>query len=287
MFGYLRMLLAILIVGLSGMGLCLGQDRGPAPIRVLVVTGGHAFDPSFFELFQDHADIQWEHREHTGKTSDAYSVPVAESWDVVVLYDMVQHITESEKTNFLELFEKGKGLVVLHHALASYQQWPLFEEIIGGRYYASAMPELPDGVRLEEGRLVVEFSDIAQLPQRLAEVARTAKEYFEATKNAPAPSTFQHDVRFNLMVVDSPHPVLAGVRSFTILDEIYGRMEAHDNIHPLLVTDQPQSTPIVAWAKAYRDSRVVTIQPGHGPPAFQNPQFRQLIVNAIRWSANQ
>ena len=53
---------------------------------------------------------------------------------MVVLYDMVQNITDAQKAKFLSLFDKGIGLVVLHHALVSYQHWPDFERIIGGRY---------------------------------------------------------------------------------------------------------------------------------------------------------
>ena len=56
------------------------------------------------------------------------------SYAVVVLYDMPKTITEDQKTRFRSLFDKGTGLVVLHHALVSYQDWPDYERVIGGKY---------------------------------------------------------------------------------------------------------------------------------------------------------
>jgi type 1 glutamine amidotransferase len=287
MFGQTRVVLLIVSLALAAAGLCLGQQSGSGPIRVLLVTGGHAFDPSLLQVFEGQPDVRCEHREQGAETSSIYSAPIADAYDAVVLYDMVQQISEQQKKNFLELFEKGRGLIVLHHALASYQDWPLFEDIIGGRYHAPTPPDLPEGVSLEQGRLIVEFSDLEQLRQRFSELVKTANEFFKKMSAGPPPSTFQHDVKFDLKVVDSGHPVLTGVKSFTLLDEIYGRMDVRDGIQPLLVTYHPDSTPVVAWAKTYRNSRIVTIQPGHGPQAFQNPEFRRLLSNAIRWTVHR
>ena len=158
---------------------------------------------------------------------------------MVALYDMVQPITESERKNFVELSENGRGLVVLHHALVSYREWPLFEEIIGGRFHSPAIPEVPVGVLLESGRLIVEFSSVARLPRTLAETARTAKEYSEKTKDQPAPSTFEADVRFDLQAVKSAYPVFAGVNSFTILDGLYGPRNTSFPLCPSMLDSQP------------------------------------------------
>lgn len=287
MFGRVRVILLIVSLALAAAVPCLSQQSGSDPIRVLIVTGGHPFDPSLFQVFEGQPDIRWEHREQGVGASNVYSAPIADAYDAVVLYDMVQQISEPQKKNFLELFDKGRGLIVLHHALASYQNWPLFEDIIGGRYHTPTLPDLPEGVSLEQGRLIVEFSDVEQLRQRFSELVKTANEFFKKTSAGPPPSTFQHDVKFDLKVVDSRHPVLAGVKSFTLLDEVYGRMSIRDDIQPLLATCHPESTPVVAWAKTYRSSRIVTIQPGHGPQAYQSAEFRRLLINAIRWTAQR
>ena len=33
-------------------------------------------------------------------------------------------------------------------------------------------------------------------------------------------------------------------------------------------------------------SPVAYLQPGHGPTAYANPNFRRLLANAIRWAAS-
>lgn len=216
-----------------------------APLRLLVVTGGHSFDKSFFEIFRTHKDKKWEHREHEPKsTSTVYSQPIADSFDVVLLYDMPQKITAEEKQNFLALFDKGVGVVALHHSLCSYQDWDTFGDIIGARMRA-----------IDDGAL-------------------------------PA-FTYKHDVRFLLQRVDGTHPVLEGVSSFTVFDETYGRMFLDSGSQPLLVTGQEGSIPVVAWARKYKQSRVVAIQPGHGPSIFQEAQWLRLLSNAVRWAADQ
>ena len=68
----------------------------------------------------------------------------AKGYDVLVLYDMHQEITEEAKADFLARLKEGTGLVVLHHAIASYQKWPEYARIIGARYYLE--PTVVDGV---------------------------------------------------------------------------------------------------------------------------------------------
>ena len=97
------------------------------------------------------------------------------------------------------------------------------------------------------------------------------------------PYTYKHDVNFELQRVEIDHPVLKGVPSFSVLDETYGRMYYHPDIQPLMVTNHPTSIPIVVWMRAYKNSRLVMIQPGHGPQIFGNPDFGRLIANTVAW----
>ena len=72
---------------------------------------------------------------------------------MLVLYDMVRHITEKQKAALLTQLDRGVGLVVLHHALVSYPEWPEYERIIGGRY-TEPDPDKPGTVteQVEIGR---------------------------------------------------------------------------------------------------------------------------------------
>jgi hypothetical protein len=84
-------------------------------------------------------------------------------------------------------------------------------------------------------------------------------------------------------VADPNHPVTRGLSDFTILDETYGGFEVKPGSHILLTTEEPTSTRNIAWVKEYGRSRVVYIQLGHDHHAYENPNFRKLLAQAIRW----
>ena len=113
-----------------------------AKIKVLVVTGGHGFEKEpFLKVFGDNAEISFTHATHGQTGASVYERADLLTYDALVLYDMPKEITDAQKARFLALFDKGIGLVVLHHALVSYQHWPEFERIIGGRYPGSRRKE--------------------------------------------------------------------------------------------------------------------------------------------------
>jgi len=101
------------------------------PIRVKVVIGGHDFAPSFYKLFDGKADIA----AMVVDQPDAYEGNRLLGVDVVVQYDMMQPISEAARSKLRGYLENGGGLVVLHHALASYQDWDWWaKEVVGARY---------------------------------------------------------------------------------------------------------------------------------------------------------
>ena len=103
--------------------------------RVLLFTGGHDFEREpFMKMFQDNPDITYQAVEHPNAHA-LLKAEAAKEWDVLVLYDMYQTISDDAKADFLSRLKEGKGLVVLHHAIASYQKWPEYSKIIGARYY--------------------------------------------------------------------------------------------------------------------------------------------------------
>jgi uncharacterized protein len=215
-------------------------------VRVLLVTGGHAFEREpFLKLFRDNPEITFEAVEHPH--AHAQLEPKhARNYDVIVAYDMYQEISNEAETNFLAFLNTGKGLVVLHHAIASYQAWPEYTRIIGARYY------------LEKTTVV-------------------------GTEKAR--STYQHDLHFNIHVVTPTHPVTRGVKDFEIHDEVYNLFDVANDVQPLLTTTEPQSNKIIGWAKTYGPGRVVYLQSGHDHFAYENPNYQQLLKQAIRWAA--
>lgn len=105
------------------------------PVRVEVVIGGHDFAPTFYQLFNGQPDIEV----NIVYQPEAYTKDRLDRTDVIVQYDMMQSIRDEHKENLKRFLESGKGLVVLHHAIASYQDWPWwYEQVVGGRYILEA-----------------------------------------------------------------------------------------------------------------------------------------------------
>lgn len=110
-------------------------------LRVLVVTGGHDYDPAFYGIFQDRPGFHWR---HAPSQREAFARDLQNSTEVVVLYDMASTLEESGRAHLRAYLESGGGLVVLHHALADFQDWPWWSrEVVGARYVLQAEPGHP------------------------------------------------------------------------------------------------------------------------------------------------
>jgi type 1 glutamine amidotransferase len=97
--------------------------------RLLVVTGGHAYEPSFYTLFDG---FEWN---HVAGVDQAFRKDVRENYDAVLLYNMEQAISDRSRRNLQDFVESGKGVVILHHAIADFGDWPWwFREVAGGKY---------------------------------------------------------------------------------------------------------------------------------------------------------
>ena len=235
----LRMFLSLLVA----FGLSAFAADGPKT-KVLLITGGHGFATNeFLKVFTENPQIKLTHANHAKGTANAYDRDDLYNYDAVVLYDMPKQISEAQQKRFLGLIEKGIGLVVLHHALVSYQRWPDYERIIGGRY-----PE-------EDGKGGVVTDQVG----------------------------YEHDVKFKVRILEKDHPVTKGVGDFDIHDEIYWGFRTGRDIKPLITTDHPKSGKPLAWERGEGASRIIYIQLGHGPEAFANPNYRKLVAQSIEY----
>jgi type 1 glutamine amidotransferase len=217
-------------------------------VRVLLITGGHDFEKEpFFKLFKENPEITFQAVEHPD-AQKMFSAQAATSYDVIVMYDFNQKISDEDKGNFVARLKDGKGLVVLHHAIATYPDWAEYWKILGARYYLQKTNV--DGV----------------------EKARSA---------------YKHGMHFTIRVADPEHPVTRGVKDYEIHDETYKWFDVAKECHPLLTTQEPESNPVIAWAKTYEKARVVYMQSGHDHFAYENPNFQQVLRQAIRWTARK
>jgi type 1 glutamine amidotransferase len=55
----------------------------------------------------------------------------------------------------------------------------------------------------------------------------------------------------------------------------------------VLTTNEPLSNKVIAWAKTYKGARVVYIQSGHDHFAYENPNYQQIVRQAIQWAAGR
>jgi type 1 glutamine amidotransferase len=118
-----------------------------------VVTGGHDHEPTFYAVFEGDARISANINPHPG----AYRGDLRKRVDVLVLYDMVQEISEAERKNLQTFLESGRGMVVLHHAIANYNSWRWWwEEVVGGRYLLKPDGAAPASTYRHDEEMVVE-----------------------------------------------------------------------------------------------------------------------------------
>ena len=224
------------------------QEVKEEKLRVLVVTGGHGFDKKpFFAIFDQNKDITYTKARHPA-AAKLLEPELAEKQDVIVFYDQPKKFKPEQQKAFVEMLDKGIGVVALHHTLASHGNWPEYRKIIGGQYF-------------------------------FKKATIDGKEYPK--------SNYAHGLDINVKIADAAHPITQGLKDFAIHDETYGRYYVDPTARVLLTTDNPKSEPQLAWVKTYGASRVCYLLLGHDKHAYENENYRQLIARAIRWSAGR
>lgn len=258
--------------------------------RVLVVTKGHPFEAEpFFALF-DELDLDWTHVEHPEAT-DVLTVEGTAGYDTLVMYDMpgitftgqdpptvFEQPTDEFKQGYLDMLEAGRGLVFLHHAIASWPAWPRFAEIVGGRFH------------YQPGRL--------------------------GGRDWPD-SGYAFDVTHTVEVLEPDHPICAGLEPrFEIVDELYLFPVLSDDpelgLVPLMRStydfsdgnfysadrairgdrnsrdgwSHPPGSDLVAWVKNAANSPLAYIQFADGPVTYADANFRRVLANAIDWASS-
>ena len=109
-------------------------------INVAVITGGHEFDVvEFHQLFRTLPGID----AYIQHLDDFSSSPedVRDSYDAVVFYTFLQdepvddspHWAGKPRSAQEHLGKTTQGIVVLHHALLAYPNWPEWDEIVGAK----------------------------------------------------------------------------------------------------------------------------------------------------------
>jgi type 1 glutamine amidotransferase len=132
-----RAALALLTLLTAGLGLAA------EPVRVQITTGGHPYDISFYGVFEGRSDLTITLNPHPS----AYRRDLRRFVDVLVLFDLADVDDEKQRANLQAFLESGKGLVVLHHALADNWQWKWwYEDVVGGRFLMGQDGAMPRSI---------------------------------------------------------------------------------------------------------------------------------------------
>ncbi|HOT97353.1 MAG TPA: ThuA domain-containing protein [bacterium] len=213
------------------------------PRQILIITGGHDFEHAAFFRMFDEFG-DIIWKEKIHPLEQGVFSAGEQPFEVVLFYDMPDSISAAVQEELTQLLQRGTGVVFLHHALCANPGWPEYERMVGGKYLPAAVERA--------GRML------------------------------PA-STYREDVEVKVEIADRRHPVTRGLGDFILHDEVYGGFITRPDIHPLLRTNHPESSPVIGWAHTYGRSRIVYLQPGHDHRAFEDPRFRRLLRNAIEW----
>ena len=76
-----------------------------APVRVLVITGGHSYPTAFYTVFEQ-PGIAWD---HAVSSEEAYRDDLRDRYDVLVLHDMPKTLSAAGQQHLRAFAESGKG----------------------------------------------------------------------------------------------------------------------------------------------------------------------------------
>jgi len=250
---------------------------------ILSITGGHSVDlVAFREILDDICTTNgWRH---------AHAVqPAAQRWidgdtpfDGILCHDIPGlFLKRGEPPRPVDpsvdvqaavgrFLASGKGLVVMHHALAGWPSWDAWADVIGGRFNYAPGP----------------------------------------LHGQPWPSSGTRITDYKAVVVAPDHPVCAGVDDFELHDELYCCPVFEDRIVPLVRSDadfsperftstyehvlvgeeqapsssgHPAASNVIAWATSWGPTPIVFIQPGDSAETFGRDAYRRLVGNALGW----
>jgi type 1 glutamine amidotransferase len=158
-----RAVAALLALSLGAVAATAAQELfRPTPkakdaVRVLLVTGGHDHDVSFYSVLDGQDDLDVRVDPHPNAFRGALA-PGRDA-DVVVLYDMPAKMEAGQEAHLRAFVEAGGGVVALHHAIAGRSGWRWWgKEVVGARYL-----EAP-----EDGRPASTYKHDVELTVRVA-----------------------------------------------------------------------------------------------------------------------
>jgi type 1 glutamine amidotransferase len=214
------------------------------PTLVKLFTGGHPFDQTSFQGFLDSLSDIDLSIMEQPHGSESLADEHQPLPQVLWFYDFAQQFSTKSQQRLKSAISQGMGLVVMHHAIYNHLEWTDYPHLIGG-YYSMSRCE------------------------------------FNGVEIGPSTSVMAD---MQVQILDRKHPITAGLTNFDLHDECYHQYYVSADIHPLLGTSHPMSHPFLAWTRSLGLGRIVYLQSGHGPSAFENQSFRIIVNRALLWA---
>jgi len=209
-----------------------------------------------------------------------------EAFDVLLLYDMPGlDFGAAEKASAVgpdpavreglcALLDAGIGVVALHHALAGWPGWPDYAELLGGRFLYRR-GTVRGAMRLDSG-----------YRHQVAYQAQVVAPDHPVTRDLPERFAMNDELYLAEIFEEAVTPLLRADHAFTA-ENFYSATAAIEG--QLFSNEGWQHSPgsnLIGWAKRARSSPLVYLQPGDDATTYNNPVYRRLVENALRWVAS-
>lgn len=199
-----------------------------------------------------------------------------------------------EKEPFHALFAGHPDIVVHHVEQPQAQEWfaPDKADAYDVMVWYDMYPEISEAAQKNLVALMTKGKPLVALHHVLGGyrqwpgiVPILGGHYFLTRTGGQTGASYKNGVKMKITFPNPAHPIVQGMEPFTILDEAYKGFEVLDGVEPLLATDHPDSGPVIGWTHRFGQSPVVYIALGHDSKAYNNPNYRRLVAQSIRWAA--
>lgn len=82
------------------------------------------------------------------------------------------------------------------------------------------------------------------------------------------------------------HPATKGISDFLLFDEAFENYKVSESVTPLYTNDYNNKEMIIGWENKFRNSKIIYFQPGHDRNAFDDKNYRKVLMQLINYMGN-
>jgi uncharacterized protein len=233
---------------------CSVPAKAAKSVNLLIVTGGHPYEPSeFFRAFDGITNVHYDHV--LMMEAKPVAVPAGglrPHYDVVLFYDMEDKLITPE---WRDLLDRGDGLVFLHHAIGSFPGSPEYKAIVGGHgnFFPEHWPGVPNSIPYEN----------------------TLQHYSIVDREHPVTCGTK-----DFEMVEEPYD------DVDIDPSVHALIRSDYPKHtPIVAWTWSHAQKRVLYIQMGHGS--LGLPPDHGPTAYENASFLKLLARGIYWTAGR